>query len=69
MVQDTGFTKRILETKISQCNLHSKFDKYKLKTPLAVIALKHQVDFISIMVPLGMVAKIILNIIFLCAFG
>ena len=42
------------------CNLHSKFVKYKLKTPLikmAGIALKDRVHLISIMVLLEVIAK------------
>ena len=41
--------------KYLQYILHSKFDIYKLKTPLIIvagIALKDRVDLISIMVPL-----------------
>ena len=57
--------------KYLQYNLHSKFVKYKLKTPLvkvAGIALKDRVDLISIMVPLKVVANIV-KIMTLCAFG
>ena len=41
-------------------HLHSKFDIYKLKTPLIIvarIALKDRVDLISIMVSLEVIAK------------
>ena len=46
--------------KYLQNNLHSKLDKYKIKTPLiklAVIALKDRVDLISIIVPLAVIVK------------
>ena len=55
--------------KIFTIHFHSKFDIFKLKTPLIIvvgIALKDRVDLISIMVPLEVIAKNI-NIIFVCA--
>ena len=56
--------------KYVQCNLHSKFGEYKLRTLIinvAGIALRDQIDLVSIMVPLEVVADII-NINFMCFF-